>query len=253
MLGQNFNIKNRALKSRDFFLNLLFPIECLGCGKEKFWLCDECFKKLRFNQTQYCLKCKKENNLGYFCYNCQENYSLDGCLIAGDYQDKLLSLLIKNFKYRFIKNLNAELGNFAVLFLYNLQKNIIEEYPAYPKIFINLDSSIVVPVPLHKKRLNWRGFNQSEKIAEIIAKSFELNLSLELFREKYKKPQAKLKAKKRKENIKNCFVWKGENLKNSDILLIDDVTTTGSTLNECAKVLKQNGARKIWGLVIANG
>ena len=57
----------------------------------------------------------------------------------------------------------------------------------------------------------------------------------------------------RKKNITDCFAWQGKNLQNKNILLIDDVVTTGSTLNECAKVLKQNGAGKIYGLVIAKG
>lgn len=72
-----------------------------------------------------------------------------------------------------------------------------------------------------------------------------------LIRIKYKKPQAKLKAKDRRENIQGSFAWRGAKLKKRNIILIDDITTTGSTLEECARILKQNGAKEVWGLVIA--
>ena len=74
-----------------------------------------------------------------------------------------------------------------------------------------------------------------------------------LIRIKHKKPQAKLDEAQRQENIKNCFAWVGKKLTGQPIILIDDVTTTGSTLNECAKILKQNGAGEVWGLVVAKG
>lgn len=253
MSAKHINIKNHALKLRDFFLDILFPIECLGCGHARLWLCDECFKKLKINQAQYCLKCKKENALGCFCQDCLEVGGLDGCLIAGDYQDKLLALTIKRYKYHFIKDLSQDLGNFLTLFLYNFQKNTLEKYPIYPRMLIDLETTLIITVPLHKKRLNWRGFNQAEELAKIVSDNFKLKLEHGLVRQRYKKPQVKFKAEKRRENIKNCFAWKGGNLDNQDVLLIDDVTTTGSTLNECAKILKQNGARKVWGLVVANG
>ncbi len=243
-------IKNHVLKWRGFLFDIIFPIECLGCGKEKVWICDDCFKKLNHNYTQYCLNCKTSNKFGEFCDVCEEFFDINGIMIAGDYQNKLLAGIIKAMKYRFIKDLSQNLGKFLSQFLF-LQ--IAKETSNKPAFLSDIKNVLIIPVPLHKKRQNWRGFNQSEELAKIIAKKFDLTISLDLKRIKYKKPQTKLKKQKRKENVKNCFAWAGQNLQNKNIILIDDVTTTGSTLNECAKILKQNNAGDVWGLVLANG
>jgi len=245
------NIKNHVVKLRDFLLDIIFPIECLGCEKEKNWLCEDCFKKLEYNHNQYCLNCKTANNFGEICNNCKNNFDIEGILIAGNYQDKLLSKLIKTFKYHFIKNLSQPLGKFLsqFLFLQITKENSFKK----PNIFSDFKNVLIIPVPLHKKRRSWRGFNQSEELAKIIAEKFDVKTSTNLKRIKYKKPQMRLKKSQRKKNIKNCYIWEGDDLNEKNILLIDDVTTTGSTLNECAKILKENGANEVWGLVVANG
>jgi len=111
-----------------------------------------------------------------------------------------------------------------------------------------------MPVPLSKKRLKWRGFNQAEIIANILADNFKLEIDAKnLKRIKNTKPQAKLNERERRNNLADCFSWLGDKLNGRNIILVDDVATTGSTLNECAKVLKQAGASEVWGLVVANG
>lgn len=228
---------------RDFILDLIFPIECLNCGAAGRWICQKCFTQLKFNDTQYCHHCKKENRAGRFCVSCMQDYCLKGLLIAGSYEDKILEKLIINFKYHFIKDIAADLGNFLILFLENLQNE---------KIF-NPRDFCILPVPLAKKRERWRGFNQAKEIAEIIAKHFGIMINEDLIRIKHSKPQVKLNENERKCNIVGCFGWQGENLNSRKIILIDDVATTGATLNECAKILKQNGAGEVWGLVAAKG
>ncbi len=255
-------------KSKNFILDLLFPIECLGCGQPGDWLCRECFRKLKLNHSQYCLACKQENKFGQFCKNCSPNYYLDGIWIAGDYDDAVLSKLIKNLKYRFAKNIAQTLGNFLAIFVRNLINKAkidksdlthgvgwrkFEKISQSPKILFNLKNALLIPVPLHKKRYNWRGFNQAQMIADCLAKNFNLTTNNQLIRHKHKKAQAKLKEAERKINIQGCFAWQGPKLDNQQIILIDDVVTTGSTLNECAKVLKKAGAKKVWGLVVAKG
>lgn len=258
-----------AEKLKALFLDLIFPVECLGCEKEGAWFCHDCFKKIQLKDKQYCLHCKKENSFGEFCKNCESNYSLDGVWIAGDYEDKLITELIKGLKYRFMHELSGSLGRFISLFLRDLiNKNRLvnadlekgeiwrrlEKIKGSPEIFLNLKESLIIPVPLHIKRKRWRGFNQAEVIAEELKNYFDLEISVEkLIRVKHKKAQAKLGEKERKSNIKNCFAWKSENLNKRNIILVDDVATTGSTLNECAKVLKENGAGEVWGLVVASG
>jgi ComF family protein len=254
------------IKSKIF--DLIFPLECLDCGKEGSYLCKECFKKLKINKSQYCLECKALNDYGEFCDNCQPKYNLKGILIAGNYDDEILSCLIKNLKYKFSFDIAKILSNFLFLFLKEkisktkinlsdiekfLNQERLRKLKKSPLFFNDLKNTVIIPVPLHKKRENWRGFNQSELIANNISILLKISLLSNLKRIIHKKPQAKLNEKERKENIKNCFVWEGKNLNQKNIILIDDVVTTGSTLNECARILKNAGAGEIWGLVLAKG
>jgi len=255
---------NHVSVLRDFLLDLIFPIECQGCGAENIWLCRDCFRSLKFNQAQACPVCKTKNDFGQTCLPCQTNFHLNGLWVAGDYNDRLIQKLIKTFKYKFSKDLSKALGIFLSLFLKNLinisriglEDNIrikLTKIKKSPQILLHPQSALLIPVPLHKKRLRWRGFNQSEKLALILAKNLNLKFNNELKRTKYKKAQAKLNKNEREKNIINCFGWSGQKLNNRAIILIDDVTTTGSTLNEAAKILKRAGAGEVWGLVLARG
>ena len=259
---------NHALTSRDFILDLIFPIECLGCGQEGIWLCKSCFRKLEFNDKQYCLRCKQPNEFGQFCSKCDRDYALDGVWIAGDYENKIIASLIKSLKYHFAKDISKILGAFLSLFLRNLinksrinqtdlnagiDENKFNQIKKSPQILLNFHNCLLIPIPLHERRQRWRGFNQAKRIAEILANNFNLQLSDKLIRIKHKKPQAKLGEAKRRTNIRGCFAWQGFDLQNHNIILVDDVTTTGSTLNECAQILKQAGAGQVWGLVVAKG
>jgi len=231
---------------KEGLLNFIFPIECLGCGKEDVWLCEACKLKIPINEIAYCLFCRQINLIGKTCQGCAVNHFLDGIFIISDYDDKKISLLIKSLKYNFIKNLGEILGDLAVVFLKKIMANIS------PNDF-NFKNCLIIPLPLHKKRYNWRGFNQAEIIAVQIAIKLNLKLSDGLIKIKANKPQAKLNEKERLQNNKNCFTWTLENLSGKNILLVDDVATTGATLDEAARILKNNGAKKVWGLVIAKG
>ena len=236
---------NHVLKIRDFIFSLIFPTTCLNCGQEGSWLCSNCNAQLKFLPFQSCFGCKIRNT-GEFCPICQPNYYLEGILIAGNYDDKLLNNLIKQLKYNFTKDVAKILGDYLVNFL---QQN----NPPILKIQ-NISSISIIPVPLHSRRERWRGFNQAEEIASVVASRLQLPLVKNtLIRIKHRQAQAKLNEAERQENVKACFSWRGDNLQQKNILLIDDVATTGATLNECAKILKQNGASQVWGLVAAKG
>jgi ComF family protein len=116
-------------------------------------------------------------------------------------------------------------------------------------------NSLWIPVPLHKKKLRWRGFNQSAEIAREL--SFTLGGQLhEDALEKIKETpdQVTLQQDERKENLLGAFQLKNPAfVRGKKILLVDDVFTTGATMEECAKVLKQAGAREVWGVAIARG
>lgn len=267
-MNKDLIIRN-AGKAWAFFLDLIFPIECLGCGREGAWFCDECFKEIKLKPKQYCLHCKTENDFGRFCAPCQIIYSLDGVWIAALYDELLVSRAIKSLKYHFVSRLADDLSRLLILFFDNLLlrgrvlkpglssgvdwKNF-KRAANLPLAILNFKDDLIVPVPLAKKRLRWRGFNQAEILAEIFSKKFNLEInSRDLIRVKHRKAQAKLNEASRLKNVKNCFAWQGENLNKRNIVLIDDVVTTGATLNECAKILKASGAGEVWGLVVAKG
>lgn len=211
-----------------FLLNLLFPIHCLGCSREDIWLCSDCFRRLEFLAVD-----KK------FSLNIPH---LDQLFIAGDYDDPLLAELIKKFKYNFI----APLGNVLADFLISFWRELLRVNSLAAPDF-------VIPIPLSKKRERWRGFNQAKILAEKFAVIHDLKLNDTLKRFKHNHPQASLPENKRLDNIKDVFRYDGEKLTGQNILLIDDVVTTGATLNEAAKVLKLAGAEKVYGLVLAKG
>lgn len=235
----NYKIKQKIL-------NLLFPIECAGCGKEDVWLCHDCLLKLPLAGNAGCFFCGKENPRGSTCPACAAEYDLDGVFVCADYSDRVINELIKKLKYSFAREIGVVLGELSVRYWETL---IAEERL---KNF-NWRKFIVTPVPLHRKRYNWRGFNQAEIIARYFATRTGLPYQYLLTRVKHKTPQARLGGAERKENIKDCFICSPEELEKKHLLLIDDVATTGSTLAEAARVLKAAGAASVWGLVIGKG
>ncbi|MDA3840742.1 MAG: double zinc ribbon domain-containing protein [Patescibacteria group bacterium] len=258
MLSRALNTaKNYVTIWRNFLLDLIFPIECLSCSIESKWICNNCYKDIIIKQTQQCLSCGKNNLLGSFCKKCKNNNFLDGVLVASNYDDKLLSQAIKSYKYKLVKGLSIPLSQLLIDLLTQILEDPEKNYfwhGSQKNIINNFTKNIVIPVPLHKKRFRWRGFNQSEELAKIVAEHFKLRINAEnLKRIIFKKPQTALDKDERFNNIKNSFIWNGSEIDKKNIILIDDVSTSTATLNECAKVLKKAGANKVWGLVIAHG
>lgn len=202
------------------FLDTIYPKHCLHCDAEGSYWCADC-KKLPIKAWDNHLSLIGEK---YF----NEIYCL------GDYEDTILGELIKTYKYKFVKELCCDLGEL-------LAKELIAK---------NLQGTIV-PVPLSKRRMAWRGFNQVEEIAKVIALKNNMQISRCLKRVKHKKAQAKLSEAERLKNMKDCFELVGTVPKT--VILVDDVITTGATINECAKVLKQAGVQYITVLTIAKG
>jgi len=227
-------------------LNIIFPVECISCGKEDVYLCHDCLLKMPLGKNMDCFFCGKGNPPGRTCPGCAVEHHLDGVFVCADYSDRAINELIKKLKYSFARELGGTLGEIAVRYL---QKLRAEERLKK----INLRNFIIAPIPLHKKRFNWRGFNQAELIARYVAKNLNLEYQDLLIRVKNNTPQAKLGGAERKNNIAGCFALAGKNVAGKKIILIDDVATTGSTLDEAAGVLQAAGADKVWGLVIGKG
>lgn len=262
----SLNIKKRTKSLCAFLLNTIFPIYCVGCREEDTWICNACANKLKKKEEQNCTACGKNSNFGNFCNNCQNNFDLTGVWIAGDYKDKNLATLIKNLKYNYAQKIAQPLGGFASTFLMKKFRQAAltsfltgKEYipgnfrNTLPQIMITpAYHTLIIPVPLHKRKLKSRGFNQSELLAKEISIKLDMYLEVKsLIKVKNNQSQTNLSAVERRKNVKDCYRWKGNNLKNKNIILIDDVITTGATLNECAKILKKAGANEVWGLVLA--
>lgn len=226
------------------FLDILFPVKCLGCKKEGEWICEICSNKIKINTEHVCGVCEK--NLtpdGRTCLSCKKKNGIDAFLPAVSYKNLLVSKAIHLYKYRFVENLHQPLGN---LMIKTLQKT---DLPL---------PNLIIPIPLHRKRLRWRGFNQSALLARSISENllpFSKIPQKEnvLIRKKYTKPQMEIKKfHDRKENIRDAFeIVDKLKIKDKTILLVDDVCTTGSTIFECTKILKQAGAKEVFAIVIA--
>ena len=165
---------------------------------------------------------------------------LDGLRVAGSYQkNPELAKAIQTLKYKFSDNLAKNLGEI-------LSQSITQKDYS--------DERVVSFIPLHKKRLRWRGFNQAELLAKQVATNINLPLENLLVRTKNTSQQAKLSRAERLKNLEKAFSLSPcTSLENKTVILVDDVASTTSTLLEAAQVLKKNGAKEVWGLVLARG
>ncbi len=233
--------------SKQFLLNLFFPPICVNCQKEGSYLCQDCFSLIDFSNQQYCPFCQKPKIVldGKTCPTCKKSKKLTGLFSAAPYKNFIIKKLIKQFKYSpYVKDLAKTL---AFLIIHHLQ--LLENTQ---QVFAEKET-ILIPVPLTRKKQKQRGFNQTEEIGKELSKFLAVPLiNNTLTKIKETLPQIELSSKERKENIKGVFFCKEpEKVKNKIILLIDDVFTTGATMEECAKVLKKAGAKQVWGITIA--
>ena len=230
--------------------DLLFPPYCISCqkitdNKSVFYkyLCSDCLRKIKINEDDVCISCHNLTRFGKTCSSCSKSTSLSGLLVASDYKNPILKETIHYFKYNNVKDLSLPL---SWVFLKKL-----EEFE-----WKNKEEWVFIPVPLAKKRLKFRGFNQAELLAQNLAKWLNISISSAIIeRVRFRTPQMQIENnQERLENIKNSFrIVKNLDLseiRNKRIMLIDDVSTTGATLSECAKVLKPY-VKEVWGCVLA--
>lgn len=232
----------------NWLLELVFPYRCLVCGKylDKKYLCSKCFNALPVKRQSECVGCKQPTPDGRTCAFCKEQNPLDQLLIVSDYGDPNVAAVIKRMKYGFIKDLLDPLHELTRKYLNQRAKN--------GKSFLTGDP-LPVPVPLHYRRENWRGFNQAQILAEKLANTYQIKYVAALARTTHREPQAEIENReKRLENARGLYACVAAGVvAGRNIVLIDDVCTTGATLNECARVLKDSGARSVSALVLARG
>jgi len=235
-----YRTKNIIDKILSFFL----PRTCFCCGadlKTKHLLCPSCLDKVKLVKGLICARCGVPlNSGGKYCYNCRGSkaakYKCSFIRSALKFNEPTRAL-VHAFKYE--KYLNIA-PYFAELMYNTYRKNA--EYR---------EASFLVPVPIYKSRQRKRGFNQAEVLAKHLSKICGIPVLNALIRVKNTASQTKLTREQRQQNIADAFVLaKGmeSKIKKEAFILIDDVCTTGATLEECAKVLKAAGAREVLAL-----
>jgi len=231
---------------KNLFLDILFPASCVSCGLAGVWLCEDCKSLVEIFEDQYCPFCSTPRIVpdGKTCQKCARTHRLNGLFCATSYKNKILQKIISQFKYepKLARCLAPALASFIITHFQLLNKTGFEDY-------------LWVPVPLHKKKLRWRGFNQAAEIAKELAAVLkgELNEGV-LEKIKQTPDQVALGQKEREKNLVGAFQCKNPTIvRGRKILLVDDIFTTGATMEECARILKQAGAKEVWGVVVARG
>lgn len=203
----------------DSLIELLFPARCAGCARLGALLCQNCCAEL-------------------VPYPAEPHHlppTLEDARIAFLFQSPLREA-VHQFKYQKMRRMARPLGALLASHL-----------TAHP-----LEVDALLPVPLHPDRLAERGFNQAEALASEVARIMHLPLVTEgLVRVRMTEQQARLDARSRRENMRNAFQWRGTSAPPRRILLVDDVLTTGATLDGCAGALRNAGAEAVYGLALA--
>lgn len=264
---------------KNLLLDLIFPRHCLGCrveltSKQASLICAACFDKIILNSALKCHICGLRIGRMEVHKNCRKKTNIKTIFSAGHYSDPILREAIHVFKYRSIESLKEILAELMVKYI--KKERLLSEFT----------DSILVPIPLTLRRRVIRGFNQSELLANELSKFLNCPVVNMLTRKKFTAPQADISDwQKRKENVSGAFalsprpdfsgrgsptLWaasyppaKGEarpaaaGRQNyrcpTSIILVDDVSTSGATLEEAALILKKAGVKEIYGLVIARG
>ena len=237
-------------------LDLLFPKKCVSCKKEGSYFCKDCILNIKQGDL-ICPKCEKLAVGGQTHPICERKYGLDGLWSLGLYKQSFpspdgerqnpLRAAIQSLKYKYIEDLSKILLDITLEYWIRYQPFVLDQIKKVQGV-----GWAVAPVPLHWYKENKRGFNQSSLLGKSFAQSLGLDYLDCLKRTRYTKSQTKLRGKDRYQNIKSAFSLDSKfMIHDSEILLIDDVWTTGSTMKECCYVLKRSGAKKVWGITLA--
>lgn len=231
-------------KAGKLFLDMLYPRRCPVChdiavpGGSR--ICNVCREKLKPITGPRCFRRSKplKREEQEYCKDCRKTRLFDQGIGIFPYGSVLQESLFK-LKYGKRQEYGSFYGQIAAVY----SREIIR----------NWGVEIIIPIPLHRKRMEKRGYNQAELIAEALGKTLCIPVDSRLMKRKVNtRPQKELDYRERKQNMKNAFFLKGEN-RYRRILLVDDIYTTGSTIEAAAELLKRNGAENVFFLTIAMG
>lgn len=230
-------MKNPLVRLGQSALDVLFPPQCTGCGRYGSFLCPACESGLPHLSHPYCQVCAQPVPTGRpgLCGLCASRpLAVDGIrapfLMEGTMREAIHSL-----KYRNLKAVAPILGQLLARYMES----------------ITVPGDVLVPVPLHRRRLRDRGYNQSGLLAKEVGKRMCLPVMEGLMiRTRNTPPQVSLSLEERMRNVEGSFACVG-NAQGQRLIVVDDVVTTGSTVSACAAVLRAGGAESVWGLALA--
>lgn len=230
----------------EFVKNSLFPKYCLGCGRIGVYICPTCRSNMAVVRRDSCAYCGRASFFGLTHPGCRRVLGIDGIKSFFHYTP-LVQNIIKKIKYQLVFSAIDDL-------MHAIPAEKLDELSFYH----NVSSSFtLIPVPLHTNRLKKRGFNQSNLIAVFIAANlqFEINDCL-VYRKKNTASQTGLKTdKERFSNVLGAFSTnpnKKNSITGSNLIIVDDVWTTGSTIKEMCRLLKRSGAQTVYALTVAH-
>jgi len=221
----------------------IFPVFCLSCDAEGRWVCDSCFSTITITPQLFCPVCHASSVAGNACVSCAPTSYIVNHIATVRYEDVgLIGKSIHIFKYQYAEEVMEVIDRIITIF--------VSEYRTF---FHDID--FLIPIPLHKKRFAERGFNQATSIARVLSR--ELGIALRdtaVVRTRDTPHQARLDKEGRLQNVKEAFgVPDSEGIAQKRVLLVDDVLTTGATMQECAKVLLDHGASQVSAFTLARG
>jgi len=216
-------------------LDAVFPHKCV-CGKWGMLLCDECQESIRVNKTGLCPVCKRISEYGRTCPACRHKSNLTGVMILGPHKDVLKALIWK-LKYKYVKDVSIPLADM-----------VVDRFGG----FLHDKRFLVSYSPISKEHLNLRGFNQAELLARGVASGLGLECQDLLYKSNRVTSQVGHSRAERLRNLAGTMKYIGPAITiNKKVLVVDDVYTTGATLEECARVLRAAGYREVWGIVLS--
>ncbi len=232
----------RLTSIKEALLDILFPPVCLHCKKnlareeKSKMLCGDCAAQIHIHATLFCAKCRARlPDNKKICHK-----DTPYMLAAAVNYDGSIKDLIHQLKYRRWTS------------VIDVIRPILDTY--VKNLSLSVDDYLIIPIPLHPDRQKERGFNQAELISAVIAEALQLSMPANILtRVKKTKAQAELKNyNDRSENLANAFhVTNGEIIKNKNIILVDDVYTSGATMDDAARALREAGVKKIIAFTFA--
>lgn len=217
-------------------LDLLFPPRCVVCRGAGEWFCAKCQSRIEKINPPFCARCGRPLPSGACSYCRRITMHVDGVRALAFFEGEMREA-IHAFKY----NRRVEL---APIF-----GTMLKDYLAVHA----LPAEVIIPVPLHPDRERARGYNQAQLVANELGAQTKLPvLERSLVRARVTQAQFELNATERRANVRDAFIADGQ-VKGTRVLLVDDVCTTGATMDECSIALRKCGAQSVWGLALARG